>query len=620
MDADHSRPSALPTKLRWRPYANGTSIKSKRTKKETQQQQLEERSTTREKKPQDINPKALAHKVRGGKPHYVGKAASNEVQLQWEEAETIESMSAGGHPHNQHIQHHHNQHIQHHHNQHIQPQNSHQPNTSKERKTPQGHGSSTLPSPPMASLALVGGESDLGQYKASLPVLTGDSLGQGSMSLSSILGNSSKNHSYHLALTALLENHRSQMRLSQMATPSSPSLTSSTSTTSQQPSPTNRRMSSSELLGISTIDELLESCGYIDDTLAPTNFLASPATTNQSLHSSPDTALLESPGSLFGNTSLSTTRSQLSPFAQNDLVQDLSSPFAYLSSNRDPLLNNVPTAWPSLFPLEGSGRDSPIQHVEMATQEQSKQYLTPTSGLSTHSSPLSQGDDTEWFGFLDESSPLFEDGSLPMPVFDQDVSSGKVPGTTTGASQDEEPKKTIWNWAEEMLRPAAMAPTGHRGFPSTKPMARTSQFGGGGLVRTLQSNYQQRSGYHTKAAPRTLGPVTKDTATNTTSAASIVAAAVRGKPVAKAKTLNKDKDKDKEDVAKKEVGASKVETGASSLKHVDKDLDPSIKSKTAMTNGVAPRKEAKDAESYSGLLAMFRGLWQGTNEGGKGRP
>lgn len=620
MDADHSRPSALPTKLRWRPYANGTSIKSKRTKKETQQQQLEERSNTREKKPQDINPKALAHKVRGGKPHYVGKAASNEVQLQWEEAETIESMSAGGHPHNQHIQHHHNQHIQHHHNQHIQPQNSHQPNTSKERKTPQGHGSSTLPSPPMASLALVGGESDLGQYKASLPVLTGDSLGQGSMSLSSILGNSSKNHSYHLALTALLENHRSQMRLSQMATPSSPSLTSSTSTTSQQPSPTNRRMSSSELLGISTIDELLESCGYIDDTLAPTNFLASPATTNQSLHSSPDTALLESPGSLFGNTSLSTTRSQLSPFAQNDLVQDLSSPFAYLSSNRDPLLNNVPTAWPSLFPLEGSDRDSPTQHVEMATQEQSKQYLTPTSGLSTHSSPLSQGDDTEWFGFLDESSPLFEDGSLPMPVFDQDVPSGKVPGTTTGASQDEEPKKTIWNWAEEMLRPAAMAPTGHRGFPSTGPMARTSQFGGGGLVRTLQSNYQQRSGYHTKAAPRTLGPATKDTATNTTSAASIVAAAVRGKPVAKAKTLNKDKDKDKEDVAKKEVGASKVETGASSLKHVDKDLDPSIKSKTAMANGVAPKKEAKDAESYSGLLAMFRGLWQGTNEGGKGRP
>ncbi|KAG0091199.1 hypothetical protein BGZ93_005547 [Podila epicladia] len=609
MDADHSRPSGLPTKLRWRPYSNGTSIKSKRAKKETQQQQLEERSTTREKKPQDINPKALAHKVRGGKPHYVGKAPSNEVQLQWEEAETIESMSAGGHPHNQHIQHHHSQH--------IQPQNSHQPNISKEGKASQGHGSSTLPSPPMARLALVGGESDLGQYKASVPVLTGDSLGQGSMSLSSILGNSSKNHSYHLALTALLENHRSQMRLSQMATPSSPSLTSSTSATSQ-PSPINRKMSSSELLGISTIDELLESCGYVDDNLAPTNFLASPATTNQSLHSSPDTALLESPGSLFGNTSFSTTRNQLSPaFAQNGLVQDLSSPFAYLSSNRDPLLNNVPTAWPSLFPLEGSDRDSPTQHVEMATQEQSKQYLTPTSGISTHSSPLSQGDDTEWFGYLDESSPLFDDRSLPMPVFDQDIPSNKVPGTTTSATQDEESNKTIWNWAEEMLRPAALAPTGHRGFPSTGPMARTSQFGGGGLVRTLQSNYQQKSGYHTKAAPRTLGPVPKDTATSTTSAASIVAAAVRGKPVAKAKTLNKDKDK--EAVAKKEVGTSKIEKGASSPKHVDKDPDPSIKSKTVVANGVAARKEVKDAESYSGLLAMFRGLWQGTNEGGKGR-
>lgn len=595
MDADHSRPSALPTKLRWRPYANGTSIKTKRAKKETQQQP-EERSAIRESKLLDINPKALAHKVRGGQPHYVGKAPSNEVQLQWEEAETIESMSAGGHPHNQH---------------HIPPPNTHQPNTTKERKASQGHGSSTLPSPPMARLALVEGESDLAQYKASLPVLTGDSLGQGSMSLSSILGNSSKNHSYHLALTALLENHRSQMKLSQMATPSSPSLTSSTSTTSQ-PSPTNRRMSSSELLGISTIDELLESCGYVDD-LVPTNFLASPATTNQSLHSSPDSALLESPG-LFGNSSLSTTRNQLSPlFAQNGLVQDLSSPFAYLSSNRDPLLNNAPSAWPSLFPLEGSDRDSPssTQHVEMATQEANKQYLTPTSGLSSHSSPLSQADDTEWFGYLDESSPLFDDGSLPMPVFDQDVPSVKILGATTSATQDDEPNKTIWNWAEEMLRPAAMAPTGHRGFPSTGPMARTSQFGGGGLVRTLQSNYQQKSGYHTKAAPRVPGPV-KDTTSNTTSAASIVAAAVRGKPVAKAKTLNKDK----EDV-KKAVSASSAEKDVSSQKHMAKDLDPSIKSKTA---GLAPRKEVKDAEGYSGLLAMFRGLWQGTNEGGKGRP
>lgn len=611
MDADHSRPSALPTKLRWRPYSNGTSIKSKRAKKETQlqQQQLEkERSITREKNSQDINPKALAHKVRGGKPHYVGKAnPSNEVQLQWEEAETIESMSAGGHPHNQHNHHP------------IQPENSHQPNTIQARKEPQGHGSSTLPSPPMARLALVGGESDLGHYKASLPVLTGESLGQGSMSLSSILGNSSKNHSYHLALTALLENHRSQMRLSQMTTPSAtPSISSTTDPASQSsPTNTNRKMSSSELLSISTIDELLESCGYVDDTLAPTSFLASPATTNQSLYSSPDTTVLDgSPGVLFGTPSLlSTTRNQMSPvFAQNDLVQDLSSPFAYLSSNRDPLLNNAPSAWPSLFPLEGSDRDS-TQHGEMATQEQSKQYLTPSSGISTHSSPLSNHGqdsdvDTEWFGYMDESSPLFDDGSLPMPVFAQDAPLGTIPVTTTSSTKDdEEPNKTIWNWAEEMLRPAALAPTGHRGFPSTGPMARTSQFGGGGLVRTLQSNYQQKSGYHTKAAPRIPGSTTSATApTSTTSAASIVAAAVRGKPVSKtkAKTLNK------EDVARKEE--VKVEKQEASGKQASKELDPS---KGRMTSGLALRKEAKDVEGYSGLLAMFRGLWQG-NEGGKG--
>ncbi|KFH73248.1 hypothetical protein MVEG_00469 [Podila verticillata NRRL 6337] len=611
MDADHSRPSTLPTKLRWRPYSNGTSIKSKRAKKETQlqQQQLEkERSITREKNSQDINPKALAYKVRGGKPHYVGKVnPSNEVQLQWEEAETIESMSAGGHPHNQHNHHP------------VQPANSHQPNTIQAKKEPQGHGSSTLPSPPMARLALVGGESDLGHYKASLPVLTGESLGQGSMSLSSILGNSSKNHSYHLALTALLENHRSQMRLSQMTTPSATPSISSMTDSASQPSPTNtnRKMSSSELLSISTIDELLESCGYVDDTLAPTSFLASPATTNQSFHSSPDTTLLDrSPGALFGSPSLlSTTRNQMSPvFAQNGLVQDLSSPFAYLSSNRDPLLNNAPSAWPSLFPVEGSDRDS-TQHVEMATQEQSKQYLTPSSGISTYSSPLSnQGQDsdvdTEWFGYMDESSPLFDDGSLPMPVFAQDVPLGTIPGTTTSSTKDdEEPNKTIWNWAEEMLRPAAMAPTGHRGFPSTGPMARTSQFGGGGLVRTLQSNYQQKSGYHTKAAPRIPGSATSATApTSTTSAASIVAAAVRGRPVGKTKT----KTLSKEDVPKKEE--AKVEKQEASSKQVSKELDPS---KGRMANGLASRKEAKDVEGYRGLLAMFRGLWQG-NEGGKG--
>ncbi|KAF9212825.1 hypothetical protein BGZ59_006255 [Podila verticillata] len=535
MDADHSRPSTLPTKLRWRPYSNGTSIKSKRAKKETQlqQQQLEkERSITREKNSQDINPKALAYKVRGGKPHYVGKVnPSNEVQLQWEEAETIESMSAGGHPHNQHNHHP------------VQPANSHQPNTIQAKKEPQGHGSSTLPSPPMARLALVGGESDLGHYKASLPVLTGESLGQGSMSLSSILGNSSKNHSYHLALTALLENHRSQMRLSQMTTPSATPSISSMTDSASQPSPTNtnRKMSSSELLSISTIDELLESCG-------------------------------------------------------------------------DPLLNNAPSAWPSLFPVEGSDRDS-TQHVEMATQEQSKQYLTPSSGISTYSSPLSnQGQDsdvdTEWFGYMDESSPLFDDGSLPMPVFAQDVPLGTIPGTTTSSTKDdEEPNKTIWNWAEEMLRPAAMAPTGHRGFPSTGPMARTSQFGGGGLVRTLQSNYQQKSGYHTKAAPRIPGSATSATApTSTTSAASIVAAAVRGRPVGKTKT----KTLSKEDVPKKEE--AKVEKQEASSKQVSKELDPS---KGRMANGLASRKEAKDVEGYRGLLAMFRGLWQG-NEGGKG--
>ncbi|KAI9233701.1 MAG: hypothetical protein BYD32DRAFT_465096, partial [Podila humilis] len=109
--------------------------------------------------------------------------------------------------------------------------------------------------------------------------------------------------------------------------------------------------------------------------------------------------------------------------------------------------------------------------------------------------------------------------------------------------------------------------------------------------------------------PRIPGSATSATApTSTTSAASIVAAAVRGRPVGKTKT----KTLSKEDVPKKEE--AKVEKQEASSKQVSKELDPS---KGRMANGLASRKEAKDVEGYRGLLAMFRGLWQG-NEGGKG--
>ncbi|KAG0347624.1 hypothetical protein BG004_007318 [Podila humilis] len=680
MDTDHSRPSALPTKLRWRPYSNGTSIKSKKVKKEAQLEQ-ERSATTQKKLGQDINPKVLAHKVRGGKPHYVGKNEhpSNAVQLQWEEAETMESMSIGGHPHNQHPPPHYLDPHQHHHEQ--------QPNTTATRQHAKD-GSSTLPSPPLTRLALVGGESDLSQYKASLSALSGTNTRpqDASMSLSSILGNSSKNHAYHLALTALLENHRSQMRLSQVATPS---LSSSSADSASQPSSpgadSGRRLSSSELLDISTIDELLESCGYADGSPASTTtFLASPATTNQSLHSSPETTLLGTPSQISASGTihpsvLSTTAAvHQDPgaplFTQSDLVQDLSSPFAYLSSNRDPLLNNAPSAWPSLFPLEGSNfgsMDSKAQtRIPMVTttttntqsQPESShssdhEYLSPpTSGISGQSSPMSSlglGDgesDTEWFGYLNESSPLFTDaeGINPSgPMFDQNAQfaasdlqgSNGTPTTPSNTGIDSEgANKTIWNWAEEMMRPTVLSPTGHRHFPGTGPMARSTlatPFGGnGGLVRSLQSNYQQKSGYHTKAgAPRvTSGPTGKSgngsgssSNQSTTSAASIVAAAVRGKPVKskrnsalKNETPVVNKKQEMSQMEKEVGGGSKSKTARlqGAAASVKEDVNKDNKT-VAVDVSSALKNEAKDPESYRGLLAMFRGLWQG-NDGSKG--
>ncbi|CAO3564795.1 unnamed protein product [Mortierella alpina] len=91
MDTEHSNkvPPPLPAKLRWRPYANGSSKKNSKPKKDD----------ARSLQP---SAKAVASKVRG-KQYYSGKTPTPpvEVKLQWEEAETIESISHGGHPHNQ---------------------------------------------------------------------------------------------------------------------------------------------------------------------------------------------------------------------------------------------------------------------------------------------------------------------------------------------------------------------------------------------------------------------------------------------------------------------------------------------------------------------------------------
>ncbi|KAF9427666.1 hypothetical protein BGZ94_004438 [Podila epigama] len=653
MDADHSRPSAMPAKLRWRPYFNGTTVKSKKSKKETSSSDGTRVQSASPPAP-GVNAKALAHKVRGGGPHYAGKPSHPpaEVQLQWEEAETIESMGAGGLPHNQHHK--------------VQvPNNTHQPNIRRQQTKQSADHSSTLPSPPLSSskLDLVGGQSDLSHYRASLPSLRApEALDTQAVStpLLSILNN----NSYHQALTALLENHRSQMRSTQSSTLGS--LGNTTGTTS-------KRLSSSELLGISTIEDLLQSCGYVDES---SRTLASPATTDQSYHSSPETMTLDGPSVSPDQTiqpSILSTRNtaQLNQtltapvFTRQELVQGLSSsPFAYLSSNRDPLLNNMPSAWPSLFPSETSRQTSPQPnedaslpkfnaHRQNNNSSQAEYLSPPSSGVSVHSSPelsieVSDKDaDAGWFKYLDESSPLFADAdtdetNLRNTSFEQDAqtTASIAPTLFNDARKDDgvlptdgEPSKTLWNWTEEMLRPAALSPTGHHSFTPAGTVGRTSPFGtSGGLLKGLQgvnnNNRQQTSKYHTSAVSRTKTvplPTSKSaTLTNntsvtggTTSAAAIVAAAVRGNPLAKTGTSkNVAVAEDKKDVSGDQT---RIGNNTSSGKDKEKLVVANAKDAGGGKSSNLTGKETKDnMEGYGGLLVMFRGLWKGVKSGPDG--
>ncbi|KAF9578481.1 hypothetical protein BGW38_005692, partial [Lunasporangiospora selenospora] len=100
METEHSAKSPpLPAKLRWRPYANGNTFKAKKPRKDPG---LDTPTTT--------DPKAVAHKIRAvnKSPSHAGPGSSTlgskvhsppplcGIMLQWEEAETTESMSHGG--------------------------------------------------------------------------------------------------------------------------------------------------------------------------------------------------------------------------------------------------------------------------------------------------------------------------------------------------------------------------------------------------------------------------------------------------------------------------------------------------------------------------------------------
>ncbi|KAG0370935.1 hypothetical protein BC939DRAFT_446935 [Gamsiella multidivaricata] len=457
--AEHStRPPPLPAKLRWRPYSNGTTIKPKKHQQQEQQQEQQQH----ERSVRDLNPKALAHNLRRSPPH-TPKAhpAPVAVQLQWEEAETIDSMSHGGHPHNQL-----------HHHYHPSYQRSHTPSDTETDSTASSlrRAGSSLPSPPpsqspISRLALLEGDSDFGQYKASVPALTGYDFSQHGIALPKIENNTV----YQVALNTLLENHRKNQLLDAQA-PSlaltsvpapvsltSPPMTLSDTTLNYSMSPlfsgvgnnSQRKLSTSELLGISNIDDLLISCGYMDVTDSSTtlstaaNTLVSPATTNKSLHSSPVNAAVDFSASDPSSSALDLAASYFDMLvaqtpvllAEGDSKQlllqqqhryqqqqqqsqassptltmaasitdsftgifhDLASPFTRLISQEDTGVGgNNPSTWSSLFPKsseDGYSSNDSAPRVDMATQTDlpygpEQLSSSPSSGISAQSPSL----------------------------------------------------------------------------------------------------------------------------------------------------------------------------------------------------------------------------------------
>ncbi|KAG0276008.1 hypothetical protein BGZ96_003518 [Linnemannia gamsii] len=478
MDTD-TKPAPLPAKLRWRPYANGTSKKN----------------STKIKKVDPPNPKAIAHKIRPSQ-YYSSKStnAPVKVSLQWEVAETVDSMSHGGHPHSYHQYHHRS--FDSSSSRDSSPgavsdtsslssptkerafstssasstgsnNNDNYNNTNRSVLTSaMHHATTTLPSPPpskplSAGLDLVGGPTDLNFFKASIPGLTGNNVGQQPLGPDLM----TPNNAYQIALNALFQSQTIKHSNFHTAALMDASLTSnnknndnthtgasSSSAVSLLGSSTihdtllsdpNRILSNEELLGVSTIDELLASCGVIEDNSSAltTQLLATPTDTNSSLNSTPLNGLLDfntsgmvvratstscsntfSPMAITNqsfeallaqsvvsqqppylqqqqqtpvspvNTSTTTSPAMLDPYGH--LVQALASPFGYLSSSDS--FTASPAAWPSLFPTFAEDSSmamdvitSPVststpQRSEMATQTEGP-YTTPLSPESTTS-------------------------------------------------------------------------------------------------------------------------------------------------------------------------------------------------------------------------------------------
>ncbi|KAF9390022.1 hypothetical protein CPB97_010166 [Podila verticillata] len=552
MDTDHnSRPPPLPAKLRWRPYANGNSLKVKKPKKDAIQ---------------DMNAKAVAHKMRG-KQYYTGKASQlpTGVRLQWEEAETIESMSTGGHPHNHHY---------HHSSSSESDSDTSSPNTPRRTSTTSTSSSnsnssptsskpfsnaiqraiSSLPSPPSSQplaptsgMDLVGGQADFGLFNASLPGLTGTDFMKHGLPLATLASNTA----YQLALDALFQPQRNLFQTTSNTTnnnkfdaanaASMPTNTSQAtnifgsvplSVVSRDPNPV---LSNDDLLNMASIDELLSSCGYAEPM--DTSMMMSPTITDQSLNSSPMSSLVDfsnnSRGTSPAATSFSpmaigqsieallaqpiypiTQQQQVSQSSQQGLftstttttsvsvsapsnpyvilAEDFSAPFSYITAGGVDS-TGAPTAWPSLFPEPTSAP----QRMEIATQTDGP-YSPATSPApksitaAAIQSTLGLTDeelDPDWLNFLDEASPLFTDAELPPSPPHSGDEDIAPPRTERSSNQRATPK----NWADQLLKPdISTPPSGHRGFPSSGALGGVGQLGSGGLIRTLQGTNQQK--------------------------------------------------------------------------------------------------------------------------------
>ncbi|KAG0258657.1 hypothetical protein BGZ95_004907 [Linnemannia exigua] len=476
MDTD-PKPAPVPAKLRWRPYANGTSKKN----------------STKIKKVDTPapNPKAIAHKIRPSQ-YYSNKPNHTpvKVSLQWEEAETAESMSHGGHPHNHHQYHHRS--FDSASSRDSSPgavsdtssplyptkqrasstsstgssgsNNSRDSNNGNNVLTsPMQRAMASLPSPPPSKplstgLDLVGGPTDLSFFKASIPGLLDNSIGSGQHT-SVGLDSMTPNNAYQIALNALLQSRTIEHSAFHTAALMDARLISNTNNTDASSaalmlgsstihdtllSDPNRILSTEELLGVSTIDELLASCGVMEECTPAltTQLLASPTDSNSSLTTTPMNSLLDFNSSgmvaratttnssntfspmAITNQSFEALLSQSSapqqlPFPQQqpspispvntsataspatvdalgNLVQILSLPFGYLSSGDAFTAGTAPTAWPSLFPTFAEDTSmvmdittstvstSTPQKSEMATQTEAP-YVAPLSPESTAS-------------------------------------------------------------------------------------------------------------------------------------------------------------------------------------------------------------------------------------------